>query len=448
LTQDLSTLFNIGQHITLTFDPSEISPNSQNDIDTLYNDIRFFIEYTVHEAIEARYRTLRERQRQRKQQNCQVLRKHMKIDRQRQCESADREMGSDGTYNLGGDFSKEEEQVVADHYDDEDASSEYDSSESYDSFVDEIENNLEFEEQEMHAEVVSSLTAMLQTALNLAASENDCRIPMFGIWGDYQGDSGGSSNRSKRNGSGEPSWIPSSLENNFLQTGDCAIDTRYKCKNDDAQMTLLSSPILSGKCMSETCQSSHQLYYVPQQVLPAHLSTLNGLANVFVTQCPSADGSAVLTAARHCYRWALPSKYDASVHASTSRGHLDWRNVPTMDGAQSSEIEEYREQCQKQAYLILERSFSPSITKPVPVWGPNDGNPLLSLSAMVSWGVIHQHDDNSINAPALLQLPLKIRSSNFASTPSELLDLEIALQSAALNPIGMDIIRGVCLRHC
>ncbi len=443
LTQDLSSLFNIGQHITLSFDQSEISPNSQNDIDTLYNDIRFFIEYTIHEAVEARSRFLRERQRQRKQQHRQVLRKHMKLDlRQRQCESAYCDVGVDETDTLGGDFSQEDEQVVTDHhdYDDEDVNSEYDSSESDDSFVDEIENNLEFDEHEMHAEVVSSLTAMLQTALNLAASENDCRIPVFGIWGDYHGDSGGNSNRNKKNGNGAPSWISSSLEHNLLQIGDCAIDTRYKCKDGDAQMTLLSSPILSGRCMSETCQSSHQLYYVPRQVLPAHLSTLNGLANVFVTQCPSVDGSAVLSAARHCYHWAQPSKNDASVHASTSKGYLDWRNGPTVDGALSSEIEEYRDQCRKQALLILERSFSPSITKPVPIWGPNDGNPLLSLSAMVSWGVIHQHDDNSNNAPPLLQLPLKIRSSNFASTPSELLDLELALQSAALDPIGMDII--------
>jgi len=200
---------------------------------------------------------------------------------------------------------------------------------------------------------------------------------------------------------------------------------------------LLSSPALSGKCLSDTFESSHQLYYIPRQVLPVHLSTLNGLANVFVTQCPSIVGSVVLAAARHRYYWAQQSKIGERGHALMK---TEWRHIPSSDGAGTSEVEIYQQQCRKQALLILERSFSPSITRPIPIWGPNDGNMLLSLSAVVSWGVIHQHDDNSFNVPPLLQLPLKIRSSNFASTPSELLDLELALQSAALNPIGMGIV--------
>mmetsp|Transcript_7892 Transcript_7892/g.17067 ORF Transcript_7892/g.17067 Transcript_7892/m.17067 type:complete len:154 (+) Transcript_7892:1181-1642(+) len=86
------------------------------------------------------------------------------------------------------------------------------------------------------------------------------------------------------------------------------------------------------------------------------------------------------------------------------------------------------------------------------MWGPGEGDPLLSLSASVSWGVVPADAAFSASGavdgpsgtppPPLLQLPLKIRSSNFASaSPSELLDVERALQCAALDPIGMGVVR-------
>jgi len=50
-----------------------------------------------------------------------------------------------------------------------------------------------------------------------------------------------------------------------------------------------------------------------------------------------------------------------------------------------------------------------------------------------------EEGESVVVAPSLLQLPLKIRSSNFHSTAAELLDVEYALQSAALDPIGMGI---------
>jgi hypothetical protein len=70
------------------------------------------------------------------------------------------------------------------------------------------------------------------------------------------------------------------------------------------------------------------------------------------------------------------------------------------------------------------------------------------LSASVSWGVVSitnasQEEPDSLFSPtktphsaALLHLPLKIRSSNFVTSPSELRDMEYSLQSAAFDPIG------------
>ena len=118
----------------------------------------------------------------------------------------------------------------------------------------------------------------------------------------------------------------------------------------------------------------------------------------------------------------------------------NWRTLSFPSVGDTSPVEIYREQCQQQAYQILERACSPKIYRPEPLWGPSKGNPLVSLSATVTWGTIPSQDDTSMQPPPLLQLPLKIRSSNFASTPSELLDLEYSLQSAALNPIGMGVV--------
>ena len=105
--------------------------------------------------------------------------------------------------------------------------------------------------------------------------------------------------------------------------------------------------------------------------------------------------------------------------------------------------------------LIFEHTNSPwayNESVIVPIWGPSEGDPLLLLSAPVLWGVISavQRDDMTLTAvevsspplPPLLQLPLKIRSSNFAYaivTPYKLLDVEYMLQNAAFNPIGIGV---------
>jgi Rab3 GTPase-activating protein catalytic subunit len=431
LTRDISSLFDIGQHITLCLDHSEISiDKGHQDIESFYNDLYFCIENNINEAIERQRLQMHERRRRAKQRDLQLLkRNHTKIEENRRRKTQQDQHETDDNVTLN-DYSFERDGV-----------SEFDSSESEDSYdvytLD--DSDLHLEQHEIHAEVAASLTALLQTALNLAASENDCSIPVFGIWGDYFGDSVEAITRERMH-SKAASWISSRLERNLLQIRDSAIVGQRKDDTESSMKLLFSSPVLSGMCLSGIFQSTHRLYYIPTKVLPLHLSTLNGLAKVLLTQCPSSDDAVVLSAARHRYHWE--QRDDNERHDRESiLCNQEWRVAnPASTGDDSSPIEMYRERCQQHALLILRRASSPLVYRPEPMWGPSEGNPLVSLSASVTWGVIAVQEDTSIIPPTLLKLPLRIRSSNFASTPSELLDVEYALQSAALNPIGMGVV--------
>jgi hypothetical protein len=438
LTRDISSLFDIGQHITLCLDHSEISiEKGHADIESYYNDLYFCIENNINEAIESQRLEMHERRRREKQRDRQLLKRNRTRmeDKQRQKTQQDQHETDDSV-------------TIYDDSSERDRVSEFDSSESEDSYHEYTldYNDLHLEQHEIHAEVAASLTALLQTALNLAASDNDCSIPVFGIWGDYCGDSLEATTNGRINSKAASSWIFSRLERNLLQIRESAIVGQGKDDAESLTKLLFSSPVLSGTCLSGMFQSTHRLYYIPTKVLPLHLSTLNGLAKVLLTQCPSSDDTVVLSAARHRYHWE--QRDDSEEYARKSMSNQEWRIANSAEtGDDSSPIEMYRERCQQHALLILRRASSPLVYGSEPMWGPSEGNPLVSLSASVTWGVIAVQEDSPIIPPTLLKLPLRIRSSNFASTPSELLDMEYALQSAALNPIGMGVVEREGGRH-
>ncbi|KAL9180712.1 hypothetical protein ACHAXT_011165 [Thalassiosira profunda] len=454
LTEDLSSMFNIGQHITLCLDLSEVHRGStKSDVESLYNDLHAYIEQRIYDASEARRQALSERHRRQKQLQQQNLKSLSPMRRTpREQEQPGHTEGRDSS-NGNGDGAKNPPLVEVgtqsmspmshdgvEEGDLEDAGSEHSSHDSYtddsEDDMSSLEDDLRLSQEEIHAEVTASLTSILQTALTLAASENDCSIPVFGMWGDYSGESPDSSRVERRDSSVSLSWIPRGVEKNLLQI----VDKRrigQEEEEDSANDLLLSSPVLSGTCcQSGALQSSHQAYFIPQQALPLHLSTLNGLANVLLAQCPACDNAVTLAAARHCYHWNDNMSEFGEEH--------DWRLLfAIVDDGTPSAVKSYQRKCKKQALLILERASSSSKdllhNKSVPMWGPSEGNPLQSFSASVSWGVIAAREEDAVQPPPLLQLPLKIRSTNFASTPSELLDMEYAIQSAALNPIGVGV---------
>ena len=449
LTQDISSLFNIGQHITLSLDTSQITPNNTIDIESLFNDTRLYIENQIKEAMKARDRASQERRLRKQRQHRLIKRKKSGTRRRQQEKGSEPEESEDDSALASQSMSLDVDEVVNEQisYDDNDGIHQESSDfESHDEDVDcgescDVEtledSDLHLNQQEIHAEVTALLTTILQTALNLAASDNDTSIPLFGLWGDYSG----GLEEGRRSAS---SWIPSGLERELLQLEDMANVVQHDDESDEdlRSKLLLSSPALSGMCQSGSFRSSHRLYFIPEQVLPLHLSTLNGLAYVLMGAqgCQSIDG-VILEAARHCYHWEQQGQGSSQ----------DWRRISlTSNNADvASTVEEYRRKCRQQALIALESSSSSRMYKPEPIWGPSHGSPLLSLSASVSWGVIpSMKDDDAVDSPPpLLQLPLKIRSSNFSSTPSELIDMEHALQSAALNPLGTGVVEKEQGRH-
>jgi hypothetical protein len=470
--RDISSLFNIGQHITLSldFDSAQYSSryNQENkhlqDIQSLYNDVHAYLTDTMEQALEQKALAVQERQRRLRRQRKRAMRMLDFNSTKRSNESLTKGSANDdivavGSQSMSIDIEGEdgdEEVMFFDPSDKENSKTDRyninmhddneDSSSDGETLMMSLEDDLHLNQTEIHAEVMSILTSIFQNALNLAASENDCCIPVFGLWGSYRG-----SSRDKRNtetivfGEAEcaaSSWIPSGL----LSGTQHSKTSSWEGNEAHIKKLLLSSPSLTGQCHQGSFRSFHRVYSIARQALPVHLSTLHGLSCVLLEQCPpeACASKVMVTSARHCYHMDVLKE---------NKSEQRWRiaSFNESNGRSSSATEVYRETCRRQALFLLERASSPWIYKSVPMWGPSEGSPLQSLSASVSWGVVsindasHEGPDSLLSptkAPAtvaLLQLPLKIRSSNFVPTASELLDMEYSLQSAAFDPLGMGI---------
>ncbi|KAL3787814.1 hypothetical protein HJC23_003563 [Cyclotella cryptica] len=479
LGRDLSSLFNIGQHITLSLDLDSVQNSSRypqekkhlQDIDSLYNDLRAYLVDTIQKANERKSHAAQERQRRMKSLRKKAMKRRLMKERDNTSSkqvSPNKFTDYENIVEVGSQsmsYEDGEEQVLfydstgkennsisnencnhrkAGAYEDNETSSSDD-----DTSVMTLNQDIHLDESEINAEVVSSLTSILQSALNLAASENDCCIPLFGLWGSYRGGSRDRMNRQPEIFQGTefaaPSWIPSGLEHkNNSPINRHASKAAKEGDGVHIKNLLLSSPAITGHCRKGAFRSTHRLYSIPGQRLPLHLSTLNGLSSVLLAQCPPhVDSNRVmLTSARHCYHVNVTNEKNKE---------QEWRKLSfTANNERMSAVELYRETCRRQALFLLERASSPGIYKTVPMWGPSEGNPLTSLSASVSWGVVpisnssHEESSSLPSAiarapPALLQLPLKIRSSNFVPSANELLDMEYSLQSTAFDPIGIGV---------
>jgi len=424
--QDLSSLFNVGQHITLCLD--DVGFNS-GEVQSLYSDMYSYIENQIRLANEAHRASQKERALRLKKMHRSKL--QMEIDSKEEEEEV---------IDFENEMKVQKEESPFDDTSDTTASSDEELNQeeigSYEEDSVFLKDYIRLNQHEMNNEVISLLASILHTALSLAASENECHIPVFGIWGEYR-----------------EGLIDSNLTNNrgskLFEGGKCAAPTwitpstphdRERADYDDDSKLFLSSPIIVGTCQTPTFRSTHRVYSISQQNLPAHLSTLDGLSKVLLAHCPSNRNNArvSLTAARHCYYWNRNEVY------TQNKKDQSWRDAGRISTEALSEVEMYEEQCRIQALQSLERASTNSRGyfwgQSSPMWGPSEGNPLSSLSASVSWGVIPAEANNasSSNPTPLLQLPLKRRSA-IAPSPAELFEMDYALQSAALNPIGVGL---------
>jgi hypothetical protein len=464
LARDISSLFNIGQHITLSLDleSAQISAKYQNenkqlqDIQSLYNDIHAYLTDTIQQALEQKALAAQRRRRRLKKLQKRALKRRQigegggpNYHHSNQCRNSSPPGNVRvGSLSMSQDTGSEDgdEQVLFNDTD-ENLDDEHSTSDDDETLMMSLNEDLHLDEREIDSEVISSLSSVLQSALNLAASENDCSIPVFGLWGRYRGactekDKAGTT----QFGGSEfalPSWIQSNCKHGFKNspTGQFAKHLGWQDAIDQVKNLLLSSPTISGCSQQGSFRSTHRLYSIPRQTLPMHLSTLQGLSCVLLSQCPSHTNKVMVTSARHCYHMDL---------VKGNSTDQEWRLVSFIpSGERISAVEVYRETCRRQASFLLERASSPWMYKSVPIWGPSEGNPLMSLSASVSWGAIPSQNTSpetcDILSPSmtkqhgLLQLPLKIRSSNFVPNSNELLDIEYSLQSAAFDPLGMGV---------
>jgi len=438
--QDLSSLFNVGQHITLCLDVED-----SDDIRSLYNDMYAYIDDQIRLANEAHRAARKERALRWKKQQQSKMRKEIDLEKEEVIDfesDIQIQKESPSPFDDNSDTTNRMLDAESDSFDED--MQQVEGSGSYEDDSVFVEDYIHLNQQEMNNEVISALRSILHTAVSLAASENDCNIPVFGIWGEYKGGSIDSV-LSKKRGSmlfeggrcAAPTWITPSTPQD--QRG---------ANYDEESNLFLSSPIIVGTCQTSTFRSTHRVYSISEQDnLPTHLSTLDGLAKVMLAHCPSHRNEKVaLIAARHCYCW---NRNEVYTHNET---YQEWRKAGQSNTGTASEVEVYREQCQIQALQCLERASTNSRgffwRQSSPLWGPSEGNPLFSLSASVSWGSIRLETprrrsviDSDSTAPAstpLLQLPLKRRSA-IAPSPAELFEMDYALQSAALNPIGVGV---------
>ena len=435
--QDLSTLFNVGQHITLSLDTEHY-----DDTQSLYNHVYVYMEDQIRLANEARSASQKERILRWKKQYRNRAEKESKEEEEEviDFESDIPIKDSPSPFDDSSDVTNRMLDTESDSFDEGLFQEEIDSYED-DTII--VEDYPTLNPHEMNNEVVSALGSILHTAVSLAASENECNFPVFGIWGEYKGgsiDSGFTKSEGAVLFEGgqcaAPTWITPSPPPQVQEA------TNY----DEESKLFLLSPIIVGTCQTPTFRSAHRVYSISHNSnLPTHLSTLDGLAKIMLSHCACNTIERVaLTAARHCYSWNRNELYPHE------KRYQEWRSAGQSKTGTVSDLEVYREQCEIIALQQLERASTNSRGhfwgQSSPMWGPSDGNPLLSLSASVSWGVIQSETtmqgsglvSNSTNPTSLLQLPLK-RRSTIAPTPAEVFEMDHALQSAALNPVGVRV---------
>lgn len=98
---------------------------------------------------------------------------------------------------------------------------------------------------------------------------------------------------------------------------------------------------------------------------------------------------------------AAPDEWRRHATVQTSAHHLD----TPAEGSSHWDMKRYRRECHAYAMFLLERASGSSSTNPM--WGPSD-DPVLSLRATVTWEGMINHQTGRVDP--VLTLPLKIRS--------------------------------------
>lgn len=168
------------------------------------------------------------------------------------------------------------------------------------------------------------------------------------------------------------------------------------------QNAVNAPPVITGSVIPTTdIYANFTCAVLPQTILDGPVDRLSTWGNLLLRHCESSTSkstSVVLTAARHVYAWSKsktptseatawrgidPKEYwkqQQSSGAGSEQKYL-WGTAalpPTPSSSLVEEIEDYRYACRAQALLILEQATGPSC------WGPRC-DPIYALQATVGW---------------------------------------------------------------
>ncbi len=377
--------------------------------------------------------------------------------------------------------------------------------------------------------VASSLSSLLQMALNLAVSNSQCCIPVFGIWGHYPSHHHATTTNASTSSSSScivsllPNWmqvcqsmqlprppkrrvkrqplfrfVTSSKKRQAISRQEQAVPPLPSHYNQQNVPNLFVGSVLSSSSSSSTTTSG--LVDVPVTTfrfcafpsIGKHVVTesrLSTWAFLLWQQCQSqrrdeqvrpvenkhsGDGTqqetpeqqlVILCAARHVYSWLKPRKKARSMLFANGTNDdvlREWRSLNTAPRRQKStnpfdedeSVETYRDECRKYALSLLERACC-GASADDPLWGPPD-DPIASVYAIATWdhrlssstfstttmmngttdeesrkdnSERRQHQQNS-----LLTFPLRVRSRQLM-TPQDWKEVETSMEQAILDPV-------------
>ena len=287
--------------------------------------------------------------------------------------------------------------------------------------------------------IQSILTKMLQSAINLAAANEDCQFPVFGLWGKYQ-PAAWDNHNDNREIHALPDWARNPQSTSIHHCGPPS----------------MPSPLISGRLLAHNAdddtitQCTFSCYTIQYQDGSKILRPpWTSWGNVLLQHCGYGDSNlhrfVHLRTARHtfCYAKQRPQRsllWEA--FGGEHHGMYDWRRATTRSSSprqssyaargstsstaidltgsqQRTDMRLYRTQCQRHAVLLLEHALGAS--EKDPAWGPPD-DPIESMQIVLQW--------NSIASMPLLTLPLQSRQD---MTLQDIQEMEDATESAILD---------------
>jgi len=288
--------------------------------------------------------------------------------------------------------------------------------------------------------VISSiLSSSLQTALNVAVSNVQSRLPVFGVWGIY----------SPEQKEAHLDFLRMQQQSIFLELFPNWMSRSTNLPPRQGRRRLFSKasswnhlsrnyvpPVCSGNILPgselDSPTATFWVTVLPGRNLAAD-SRLSIWGQMLLRQCPPSTKSVVLGGARHVYTWLKPTGKFQRTRAliGNSEQLQEWRDFNgTIDDVldePAESVDTYRRQCRRYAEKLLETASGATAREPR--WGPLD-DPVESVHVTVTWN--GRTSDNGKIEP-LISLPFVIRSRHKMSR-SDWIDMEDSVERTLLDP--------------